>query len=680
MDAISGEACSTRTRVKTRPARHYIARWTPEEDAILLEHVMLHGTSQWGLLQRSNRLPLRDNKACCNRFILLKKKFIEQDGSPSAAGGVFPMGSDPVSSSPPSGALSLPPLALSPPVGEPHHWSATAASALYSVPRYHSLGRGNQQHSPGSSDHPSRGSYQHSIQNSVITGMGSTAGGPTPHHHHHHHQHLSARGLVPSSTTLPHSPSVNSMEAFSFIAPHLPFSSPQHHQQQHPSSVPGGVSIPGKSFPAHAAADVPASAPSPHRPLPLDVMPSRKSSPRLVVELTGDWGFTAADGAAVSAAAACSDNSTSLSANPSRASLAPHHAAFAASAFPRAQQPARPSTALSPCAAPRTPRGPQAVAAAAPPGAGTPPVAPLGAASLGAAHPAAGPPAVSSTGSAPPGSPTLRGVQQRPSASQAPRPLPTAAVAAASPAPAGVRSVGSPTIVRGEDGRARKRARVMGAVKEEWEETMMRPPGDGTEMSDETPAMLLLLQQQQRHRNSMNHGSNTVPSSPALPASPAAIPSAAYPARPAARFVDAPGVFFDAGCDLSTRDSAFAGRNCANWPAESAGVAEECHEAHSSIANAINVGDTAAAGVYPVGSVLVPDPELLACLNSLTSCLSWPDLTLLDAEAAAGHSTSMMGRLGLDMGELIDGCEVPREDGEVPALRPDFLLEMMSSG
>ncbi|CAI6011318.1 unnamed protein product [Closterium sp. NIES-65] len=39
---------------------------------------MRHGTRNWGLLQRSRELPLRDNKACCNRFILLKKRFLEQ--------------------------------------------------------------------------------------------------------------------------------------------------------------------------------------------------------------------------------------------------------------------------------------------------------------------------------------------------------------------------------------------------------------------------------------------------------------------------------------------------------------------------------------------------------------------------------------------------------------------------
>ncbi|CAI5983784.1 unnamed protein product [Closterium sp. NIES-64] len=60
-------------------SRQYLARWTPEEDAILLEHVMAHGTAEWGQLRASGRLPLRDNKACCNRFLLLKRKFLQLD-------------------------------------------------------------------------------------------------------------------------------------------------------------------------------------------------------------------------------------------------------------------------------------------------------------------------------------------------------------------------------------------------------------------------------------------------------------------------------------------------------------------------------------------------------------------------------------------------------------------------
>ncbi|CAI7906003.1 unnamed protein product [Closterium sp. NIES-53] len=56
--------------------RQYMARWTPEEDAVLLEHVMAHGTAEWGQLRVSGRLPLRDNKACCNRFLLLKSRFL----------------------------------------------------------------------------------------------------------------------------------------------------------------------------------------------------------------------------------------------------------------------------------------------------------------------------------------------------------------------------------------------------------------------------------------------------------------------------------------------------------------------------------------------------------------------------------------------------------------------------
>ncbi|CAI5996549.1 unnamed protein product [Closterium sp. NIES-64] len=54
-------------------------RWRAQEDAILLEHVMAHGTAEWGQLRASGRLPLRDNKACCNRFLLLKRKFLQLD-------------------------------------------------------------------------------------------------------------------------------------------------------------------------------------------------------------------------------------------------------------------------------------------------------------------------------------------------------------------------------------------------------------------------------------------------------------------------------------------------------------------------------------------------------------------------------------------------------------------------
>ncbi|CAI7848241.1 unnamed protein product, partial [Closterium sp. NIES-53] len=44
----------------------------PQEDAVLLRHALRVGTKQWGALEKRGRLPLRDNKACCNRFIFLK--------------------------------------------------------------------------------------------------------------------------------------------------------------------------------------------------------------------------------------------------------------------------------------------------------------------------------------------------------------------------------------------------------------------------------------------------------------------------------------------------------------------------------------------------------------------------------------------------------------------------------
>ncbi|CAI5494254.1 unnamed protein product [Closterium sp. Naga37s-1] len=68
-----------RRAANTARSRQYLARWTPEEDAVLLEHVMAHGTAEWGQLRASGRLPLRDNKACCNRFLLLKRKFLQHE-------------------------------------------------------------------------------------------------------------------------------------------------------------------------------------------------------------------------------------------------------------------------------------------------------------------------------------------------------------------------------------------------------------------------------------------------------------------------------------------------------------------------------------------------------------------------------------------------------------------------
>lgn len=127
--SVGGKGKSKPAAAAGGSSRHYIARWTPEEDAILLEHVMAHGTSQWGLLQRSGRLPLRDNKACCNRFILLKRKFLAQEGGAadfppphpfsSASPGLSP------GSSPPTRVRAL-----------PHHPSASAAadSAAFGFP------------------------------------------------------------------------------------------------------------------------------------------------------------------------------------------------------------------------------------------------------------------------------------------------------------------------------------------------------------------------------------------------------------------------------------------------------------------------------------------------------------------------------------------------------------------
>lgn len=40
---------------------------------MLLEHVKQYGTRQWMRLQVNGKMPHRDNKACCNRYLLLKK-------------------------------------------------------------------------------------------------------------------------------------------------------------------------------------------------------------------------------------------------------------------------------------------------------------------------------------------------------------------------------------------------------------------------------------------------------------------------------------------------------------------------------------------------------------------------------------------------------------------------------
>ncbi|CAI5496305.1 unnamed protein product [Closterium sp. Naga37s-1] len=47
------------------------------EDAVLLRHALRHGTRQWGRLVRGRQLA-RGNKACCNRFLFLKKKFTQK--------------------------------------------------------------------------------------------------------------------------------------------------------------------------------------------------------------------------------------------------------------------------------------------------------------------------------------------------------------------------------------------------------------------------------------------------------------------------------------------------------------------------------------------------------------------------------------------------------------------------
>jgi len=44
---------------------------------LLLRHVAMQGTRNWGSLKAAGVLPSRDQKACCNRFILLRRKFLQ---------------------------------------------------------------------------------------------------------------------------------------------------------------------------------------------------------------------------------------------------------------------------------------------------------------------------------------------------------------------------------------------------------------------------------------------------------------------------------------------------------------------------------------------------------------------------------------------------------------------------
>ena len=58
-----------------------------QEDFHLLRHVARHGTKHWSLLQACDVLPHRDQKACCNRFILLKRKFFQSRSKAAANPG-----------------------------------------------------------------------------------------------------------------------------------------------------------------------------------------------------------------------------------------------------------------------------------------------------------------------------------------------------------------------------------------------------------------------------------------------------------------------------------------------------------------------------------------------------------------------------------------------------------------
>ncbi|CAI5512522.1 unnamed protein product [Closterium sp. Naga37s-1] len=48
-----------------------------QEDRKLLLHVAAHGTRQWRAVVNAGLLPGRDSKACCNRFIVLRRKYFD---------------------------------------------------------------------------------------------------------------------------------------------------------------------------------------------------------------------------------------------------------------------------------------------------------------------------------------------------------------------------------------------------------------------------------------------------------------------------------------------------------------------------------------------------------------------------------------------------------------------------
>ncbi|GJP30054.1 hypothetical protein CLOM_g3140 [Closterium sp. NIES-68] len=69
-DAIGSPSRSQSSSLAVKP-------WSAEEDAVLLRHALHCGTRQWGMLGRRGQLK-RNNKSCCNRYIFLRRKFVQR--------------------------------------------------------------------------------------------------------------------------------------------------------------------------------------------------------------------------------------------------------------------------------------------------------------------------------------------------------------------------------------------------------------------------------------------------------------------------------------------------------------------------------------------------------------------------------------------------------------------------
>ncbi|CAI5488263.1 unnamed protein product [Closterium sp. Naga37s-1] len=197
---------------KEKAGKNSSCHWTPEEDKILLNHVMRYGSRYWGLLQATGQLPQRDQKSCCNRFLLLKKRCLGTtsavvvDASHAAAAPAQPAAqtpsapsASPAPSAPASPALqsapvaspSLPSPTLSSPA--PAAVSAAVGSAALTATRI-------QPSAPASSpaSGPRAGSSS-AVSTSGLVPLGSPAPGPAS-------VSPLSPSLSPSPSTLPVSP------------------------------------------------------------------------------------------------------------------------------------------------------------------------------------------------------------------------------------------------------------------------------------------------------------------------------------------------------------------------------------------------------------------------------------------------------------------------------------------